>query len=160
LNGDAALYDRYLERSRRPDEISGSDARTFRAALPYFSDPALTQRTLAYATSPEVRAQDAPLVLGSLVNRPWTAAAAWEHIKNNWAGLQRTGMFQGVRRIVREANSFCDPRTRNDIAAFFEAHPTSGNERVAQQSLEGIDRCIALRDYQSKYLSDFLSTAK
>jgi len=156
LNGDAALYDRYLERSRRPDEISGSDARTFRAALPYFSDPALTQRTLAYATSPEVRAQDAPLVLGSLLNRPWTAAAAWEHIKNNWAGLQRTGMFQGVRRIVREANSFCDPRTRNDIAAFFEAHPTSGNERVAQQSLEGIDRCIALRDYQGKYLSDFL----
>ena len=69
-------------------------------------------------------------------------------------------MFQGVRRIVREANSFCDPRTRNDVAAFFDAHPTTGNERVTQQSLERIDRCIAMRDYQSKYLSEFLSKHK
>jgi aminopeptidase N len=160
LNGDAALYDRYLERSRRPDEGNDADARSFRGALPYFADPALTERTLAYATSGDVRSQDAPFVLGSLLNRPWTAPAAWEHIKKNWDELQRTGMFQGVRRIVREANSFCDPRTRHDVAAFFEAHPTTGNERVAQQSLERIDRCIALRDYQSKYLSDFLSKRK
>ena len=160
LNGDAALYDRYLRRSRQADDRSGSDARTFRAALPYFADPALTQRSLAYATSPEIRSQDAPAVLGSLLNRPWTAPAAWEHIKHNWDALQRTGMFQGVRRIVREANSFCDRRTRDDIAAFFEEHPATGNERVAQQSLERIDRCIALRDYQGKYLSDFLSQSK
>jgi aminopeptidase N len=159
LNGDAALYERYLARSRRSDERAG-DARNFRGALSLFADPELTKKTLEYATSPEVRAQDAPALLGELLNTPGTAAAAWDHIKTHWDTLQRTGMFQGIRRIVRETGSFCDMPTRKDLASFFEAHPVSGNERVAQQALERIDRCIALRDYQSKYLADFLKQPK
>jgi aminopeptidase N len=154
LNGDAALYERYLARSRRANE-EGGDARNFRGALSLFPDPDLTKKTLEYATSSEVRSQDTPALLGELLSTPGTAATAWDHVKTHWDTLQRTGMFQGVRRIVGGTANFCDVSMRNDLASFLATHPVSGNERVAQQALERIDRCVGLRDYQSKYLSGF-----
>ena len=159
VNGDAALYERYLERARGAGGRGGraGEAIAFRSALAYFADPALRTRTLAFVTSPDVRTQDSPGMLAGLLNRPEAAPDTWEHMKANWDTLQRTGVFQGMRTIIRATNNFCDQTTRNDLDQFFKTHPIGGNERLANQSLETIDRCIAMRTYQAKNLTDFLS---
>ena len=55
-SGDAALYDRYMAQLQK---VSGQPEEYYRFfnALSAFSDPALVQRTLAFAISPAVRTQ-------------------------------------------------------------------------------------------------------
>jgi len=52
--------------------------------------------------------------------------------------------------------AFCDARTRDDIRAFFTAHPLSSATRALSESLERIDNCIALREKQTPLLTEWL----
>jgi puromycin-sensitive aminopeptidase len=162
LTGDDALYNRYFNRARSAAGRAerGDNAFGFRVGLAFFPDPGLTKRTLEFATSPEVRTQDSPTILGVLLSRPWAAPDTWEHIKTHWDDLQKTGTFMGLRTIIGSTNDFCDRPARDDIARFFEVSRTAANERLARQSLETIDRCIAMRESQSISLSEFLKSVK
>ena len=159
LTGDEALYNHYLTRVRTQEGPGGrgGDAFGFRVGLTFFPDSVLTKRTLEFATSPEVRTQDSPTLLAVLMRRPWAARDTWEHVKTHWDDLQKTGTFMGLRTIIRSTNDFCDRPTRDDIARFFlETGRTTANERLGLQSLETIDRCIAMREHQALDLTAFL----
>jgi aminopeptidase N/puromycin-sensitive aminopeptidase len=91
-----------------------------------------------------------------MMDRPWAASETWAHVKSNWEGLQRTGVFQGVRSIVRSTDSFCDTSSRDDVEQFFKTHKIEANDRVARQALETIDRCIATRSGQAANLESWL----
>ena len=155
INGDAALYEKYFSR------MSGSTRReeaVYRRALTRFADPALARRTMEYATSTEVRSQDAPHILGQLMARPGAAAPTWAHVKKNWASLEKSlDIFQGLPNLVGAPQHFCDPASRADVEQFFTQHRVRGTERTIQQSLETIDRCIATRDRQSASLRRFFT---
>jgi hypothetical protein len=162
LTGDEALYKEYFNRARADGARGrrGDEAFGFRVGLAFFPDSAFTKRTLEFATSPEVRTQDSPTILGVLLRRPWAARDTWEHIKTHWDDLQRTGAFMGLRTIIRSTNDFCDRPARDDIARFFDATGrTTANERLGRQSLDTIDRCLAMREHQSSALSEFLKSA-
>ena len=156
MNGDQPLYERYVSRmtgsTRRDDEV------VYRRALTHFTDPALTKRTLDYATSADVRTQDAPDILRQLMARPWAVAPTWAHVKNNWASLEKSlDIFQGLPNVVGATQHFCDPASREDVERFFNLHRVRGTERTLTQALETIDRCIATKSRQSKNLSEFLN---
>jgi aminopeptidase N len=155
IDGDASLYEQYVGR------LAGSSSREqidFRNALAYFTDPVLQRRVLAYATSAEVRSQDAPDIIVELMQRPWSSRAAWEHVKQNWSALQQSlGVFQGLPQIVRSTQFFCDTASRDDVERFLADHAIRGTERAARQALEIVDRCIATRNEQAKSLAEFLA---
>ena len=65
--GDAALYDRYVAAAKASLNTPEQYYRLFNA-LASFRSPELAARTLAFALSPEVRSQDAPVLLGQLLN--------------------------------------------------------------------------------------------
>jgi len=153
IGGDEALYEKYMAQMRRAAQGRQS---AYRAALTYFTDPALTTRTLEFAMSSEVRAQDRPGLIAGLVTRPASSRDAWESVKANWDELQRTGVFQGLPAIVNSTASFCDQPLRDDVRHFFEAHPASALARNIRQSLETIDRCIRTRSQQGPNLIAYL----
>ncbi len=155
IGGDAALYDRYVSR------MTGTDSRdeesAYRRALVYFSDPAFTSRTLAYATSSEVRSQDAPYILSELMARPWSTASTWEHLKRNWSAIEKSvGVFQGLPAVISSTGHFCDPAAREDVERFFNQHAVRGTERMLLQATETIDRCVVTKSEQSRSLGEFL----
>jgi aminopeptidase N len=157
IDGDASLYETYF--ARMTSEGSRDEQIRFRDSLTYFSNPALRKRTLDYATSADVRTQDAPDIIGRLMARPWATSSAWEHIKASWTRLgQSLGVFQGLPMIVGSTAVFCDPASRNDVDSFLKQNPIRGTERSARQALETIDRCIATRTKQSKSLTEFLAS--
>ena len=156
IHGDTSLYEKYIARmigtSSRGEQIR------FRDSLAYFADPSLRKRTLDYATSSEVRTQDAPDIISTLMARPWAITSTWEHVKTHWTRLENVlGVFQGLPIVVGSTQSFCDVASRSDVERFFSQHSIRGTERTAQQALETIDRCIATRSQQSVNLSEFLS---
>jgi aminopeptidase N len=156
INGDAPLYEKYV--ARMVGGTSRDEQIRFRDSLAYFGDPALRQRTLEYATSTEIRTQDAPDIISAMMARPWAAPSTWEHIKSNWTRLGNLlGVFQGLPIVVGSTRSFCDVASRNDVERFLNESPIRGTERSAQQALETIDTCIATKNHQSKHLTEFLS---
>ncbi len=156
MNGDAPLYEKYISRMRSGD--TRDEEIRFRNSLAYFGDPTLRKRTLDYATSADVRTQDAPDIISALMARPWATASTWEHIKNNWTRVGKLlGVFQGLPIVVGSTGSFCDVASRDDVERFLNQNSIRGTERSAQQALETIDKCIATKTQQSKNLAEFLS---
>ena len=158
IEGDAALYNQYV--SRMEASSTAGDKLRYLAALAFFRDPALVARTLGHATSANIRTQDAPTLIRRLLQRPAASAATWTHLKTNWESVERSyGIFQGIPRVVEGLQHLCDTASKDDVARFFDAHPVAGTSRALQQSMESIDRCVAMKAAQGKNLAEFLAAA-
>jgi puromycin-sensitive aminopeptidase len=156
LSGNTGLYEKYMGRLQQLQSEPEEYYRYFNA-LPYFRDPALVQRTLAFALSADVRTQDTGLLIAALVAQPWSREAAWTFTKNQWAALtERLGVFQGVPAVVGALGSFCSTEAAADIRSFFQAHPVAAVERTLQTSIERVESCASLRERQSPALTKWL----
>jgi aminopeptidase N len=153
------LYNQYLARletlAAQPEEYY-----RFFNALPWFSDPALVQRTLKYAISPAVRTQDTGTLLAGLLTRPASREAAWAFIQAEWATLtQKLGTFQGIPTIIGALGSFCSTEAAAQVRQFFAKNPMPSAERTLQQSVERIENCAALVARQAPALTVWLTSA-
>jgi len=156
LNGDQALYDKYLTQISRTTQTRQEQLRT---ALTYFADPALQRRTMEYALSDQVRSQDFPYILAGLLSRPWSAHPAWEFVQANWSTLEsRLGVFQGLPAVIGATGAFCDQPTRDELQRFFGARRVRAIDRQTRQALEQVDSCIRTRNQQAASLNAFLKT--
>lgn len=154
VNGDRALYDQFLGRvktAKSPEEYY-----RYTYALTSFSDPALLERTLNYALSPEVRNQDVTGLIGSVLGNPAGRDLAWTFLKTHWAELQNKLSTWGGSGIVGSTSSFCDARSRDDVRQFFTQHKVEAAERALQQAIEHVNYCIDLRSQQESNLASWL----
>lgn len=159
LGGDAALYDRYLERIRalsaQPEEYY-----RFFGALPWFQDPALVRRTLTFAMSDEVRTQDTGQLISGLLTRPASRRTAWSFVKAQWPTLtEKLGTFQGIPGIIGALGSFCSTSDAADVREFFAKNPVPSSQRSLQQALERIEACAALVARQSPAVTTWLRSS-
>jgi aminopeptidase N len=157
--GDATLYDRYRAQlpklTDKPEEYY-----RFFYALASFRDPALVQRTLEFAISPDVRTQDTSSLIGGLISQPWSRDAAWTFVKANWDALTKSlGVFQGIPRIAASVGAFCSRDKAAEVEQFFQAHPVPAAERTLKQAFERIDTCVAVKERQAPAASAWLTMA-
>jgi aminopeptidase N len=129
-------------------------------ALSSFRDPALVQRTLQFALSPDVRTQDTATLIAGLLSRTSSQDAAWTFVKEHWDTLTKTlGVFQGVPRIAGAVGAFCTREKRAEVERFFKEHPVTAAERTLRQAFERIDSCVALKERQAPAASSWLASA-
>ncbi|HUU33221.1 MAG TPA: ERAP1-like C-terminal domain-containing protein, partial [Vicinamibacterales bacterium] len=153
--GDAALYDRYLAKVRASANTPDEYYRFFNA-LTAFPDPALAQRTLAFALTDQVRSQDAPSLIGQLLAGR-NGDAAWAFVQAQWEAITaKVGVFQGIPSIVGALGSFCSTGRSREIDTFFTAHAVPAAARSLRQALERIDSCAAVDVRQSPALTAWL----
>ncbi len=154
-DGDAALYDRMLEKQRQvktPEEFY-----VYLDALSSFRDPKLIERTLNRALSPEVRSQDAVGVISGIMEHAAGSELAWNFAKSHWSEIEKiVGGFAGAG-LVDAASSFCSAEQREQVQEFFTAHRVASAERGLQQSLERISDCADLKSQQSPQLAQWLN---
>jgi aminopeptidase N len=154
--GDAALYDQYFARLKATAAEPEMYYRYFNA-LQYFRDPALIDRTVAFALSSDVRSQDAGFVLAGLLASPWSRERTWAFVTREWPKLtERLDTFQGLPAIVNGTASFCSADAAANVKQFFTEHPLPTAERTIQQSLEKITGCAALKARQGPALKTWL----
>jgi aminopeptidase N len=158
-HGDARLFDALAGAAERAK--SPQDHYRYLNALSDFTDPALTDRALRMALSPEMRNQDAAAYLAQFLGDPGVNARAWAFLKANWTALApKITIFGGDTNIVGALGSFCDAAARTDIEAFFAAHKLPSAARGLQQSLETINNCIALKQRQEPVLTTWLQRSR
>jgi aminopeptidase N/puromycin-sensitive aminopeptidase len=155
IHGDAALYDQYLEQSRKaqvPEERY-----LYQEALSRFQDPALIQRTLEYSISPEVRTQDAGRMLGAMYGNPAARATTWQFVKTHWDQVQtKMGLALGGMRMIAGAGNFCDAAARADLEKVAAEHNIPLGSRGVRSALERINNCMELRSAQEERLATWL----
>jgi len=153
LEGDAALYDKYVEHmktAKTPEEYYN-----YFGALGQFPSAALAKRTIEFALSPEVKNQDLFYVSGLLTNVD-TQAAAWELFKSNFPAIKEKAGESLSGGFPTLAGVFCDAKLRDDSQEFFASQNLPGSERPLQNAKDEVNACIELRSLQQANLSGYL----
>ncbi|HVA74261.1 MAG TPA: M1 family metallopeptidase [Acidimicrobiales bacterium] len=116
----------------------------FLYALSEARQPDLIERTLVLAGSDEVRAQDAPFLIGSVLAHPGATRAAWTWIEANWDLLNERFTPQLILRIFEALQSVADPGVAQSVHEFCaESHMVISGPRL-DQILERLDINVAL----------------
>jgi aminopeptidase N len=155
LDGDAALYERYVEKVKSAADPEEHD--WYMYALTSFADPVLVRRTMDLALSDVVRSQDAKIVVAALLANSDTRRLAWQLTRERWPELhQKTGEFVGNTVIVGALGNFCDAATAAEVKTFFTTNTVPDAERTLQQSTERIQTCAATAAVQGPKLAEWL----
>jgi aminopeptidase N len=154
-NGDAVLYNKFVAAMKTAK--SPSVYYRYLYSLTAFRDPALVQRTIELALSPQIRSQDMPFLLaGSLMN-PAGRGVAWRSMETHWPQIEQKMSAFGPVILLYASGSFCDPQSRSQVNQFFTEHRLPGAQRALQQSLEQIDSCISFKAAQQPGLASWLT---
>ena len=145
-SGDRAVYDRMWELERAA-ELHEEKIR-FLISMARFQQEELLRETLERALTDDVRLQDTIFVVAAVAANNKGRSLAWEFLKEQWDEFDRRygGGGFGLMRLVAITNAFTTNEQRNDVEAFFEAHPTPAAERTIRQALERIALNVAWLD--------------
>ena len=154
-HGDRALQDALLNASDRAQ--APAEHYRYLYALAHFRDPALIDRALEYSLTSKLRSQDTAGFLARFLREEGARARTWAFIKQHWPDLaNRVAIVGGDTTVVTALGAFCDTTSRDDIKAFFAAHPLQSAARTLDQTVERIDNCVALRERQAPALAEWL----
>lgn len=152
--GDRAVYDRIWELERAA-ELHEEKIRLL-MSLARFQQQDLLRETLDRALTDDVRLQDTIFVVSAVAANNRGRDLAWDFLKEQWDEFDRRygGGGFGLMRLVAITNSFTTNEKRDDVAGFFENHPTPAAERTIRQALERIALNVAWLDRNRRELAD------
>ena len=153
-DGDEALYNKilgHLSQNKTQEETI-----LYGQALSLFDDPALLTRTLNFAISPAMRAQNAPRVIGAVMANPAGRQLAWDFIRQHWTEVEAKMSNYSEASMVNATAVFCDTAKRDEVQQFFTEHKIPAAERELKLALEQINACIDIRTSQQPLLQSWL----
>lgn len=155
--GDSSRYDEFkalLQAAATPQEEN-----RFLSALAGFRDIELLKRTLSSTLSGEVRTQDAPFLLASLIRNDVCAEEAWRFLKDNWQKVTETYPDAMVARVCGAVTALDRPELETDVQSFFAEHKVKSGEMAVAQALEQLRINVSLRERESLKLANHLVPA-
>jgi len=108
----------------------------------------------------EIRSQDAPYVIRSLLGSVYGRGLAWDFVKQNWQAMARqypesayTRMFEGIAGLV-------GVEWERDARAFFADNKIDLGGRTLAQYLEQLRVAVAFQEREAEPLAAYLSRQK
>ncbi len=144
--GGVAEYEAYLARYRDP--ATPQDEMRYLYALAGFTDPELVQRTLRLCLG-EVRTQNAPFLLSSLLAGRESGPASWRFVAENWDTLVGRFPDNTIPRMLDALRwLLAPPGIDDEVRSFLAAHPLRTGQRSVEQTLErfGVNVAFARRE--------------
>ncbi len=154
-SGGQAEYAEFLEgfkQSRIPQE-----ERRYLFSLAGFRDPALIRQTLHLTVNGDVRSQDAPYLMRSLLMNVHARDLAWGFLKDHWETMEHRYPLSGLRRMCEGIIALATPDLEADVRAFFTGRSISLGGKTVEQYLEQLRVAVAFRERASVSLAASLS---
>ncbi len=155
-SGDASLYEQI--QSKLASAVTPQQKSMYRSTLLQFNDPALIQRSLQWAMSPQVRSQDRFGFLAGLLASDEARPIVWPYVKEHWGEIEKNVPPFQMGVMAFGMSRVCTATERDEVKTFFASHPLPGLERRVRQSIERIDSCITFHNEQAPNLAAFLGS--
>jgi puromycin-sensitive aminopeptidase len=153
--GGEAEYDTFLSRYRSP--ATPQEENRYLYALASFTDPALASRTFELALT-EVRSQNAPFVLQSLVANRISGPAAWLRVTEEWDTLVAKFPSNILPRMLDGVRGLCGSKELADqVTEFVVAHPLPAGGKTVEQILERLAVNVAFGERERDGLAATLT---
>jgi puromycin-sensitive aminopeptidase len=156
--GDIARYDAFLGRFRSAK--TPQEEQRYLYALAGFRPAPLVRGTLDRTLNGEIRTQDAPFVIRSLLTSVHGRALAWEFFKANWERMNQAFPMTGVRRMCDGATGLATPEWERDVRDFFTQKRVDLGGKTLQQILEQLHIAVRLREREGAALHEYLAPRK
>ena len=131
-------YEALLARFRSPSDPI--EEQRYLDSLSYLRDLQLVAETCELCLT-EIRSQDAPYLLRSLLTNRVAGPQVWEFVSGHWDTLLERYPANSITRML-EVSRLCQldsdgtPGLSRRVTAFCAAHPLGGQQRAVDQSLE------------------------
>jgi puromycin-sensitive aminopeptidase len=155
--GDARRYDEFLARFR--GAATPQEEQRYLYALTTFQPVELLEQTLGRTINGEIRTQDAPFVVRSLLMSVYGRERAWEFVKANWDTMDRLYPKHGTRRMAEGVTGLVTPELEADVHRFFAERKIDLGGKTLAQYLEQLRVAVTLRERSLTALSSYLAAS-
>jgi puromycin-sensitive aminopeptidase len=154
--GDATRYEEFDKRFRTA--ATPQEERRYLFSLASFQPTSLLERTLARTISGEIRTQDAPFLVSSILGSVYGRELAWAFLKTNWGKMDQMFPKQGMRRMCGGIGSLATPELERDVRDFFATRKIDLGGKTLEQYLEQLRIAVTVRERDSRALRKYLNT--
>ena len=123
---------------------SPQEEQRFLFALAETRSPGLRQRTLAMMLGDDVRSQDAPLAIATVMTQPGAASQAWDWVEAHWEDLESRMPHSLLVRILEATSSFLEPAAAGRVKEFCATRKLTVSPVRLAQILERLEVNVAL----------------
>jgi puromycin-sensitive aminopeptidase len=155
--GDAALYERYLERKRTSATDDPEEEERFLFGLTSFEDAALVERTLALTFTDDVRPQDRAFVLARLLGVCHARLATWRFVRDHWDTRILTMDPMLRQYVIRGMAQLTPAAIADDVGTFLDRHVTDDTRETTAQAREQLRIDAAASRRVAAELTTFLT---
>ena len=154
--GGEAEYETMREQLRRA--ATPQDEIRYLYALAATEAPSLLVRTLEMCLTQEVRTQDAPYLLATILGSRAGHRPAWEFLTGRWEDLVARFPRNSIPRMLEAVSAIADPDLAPAIHRFLDDHPVPQGERQLAQASERLDINVAFGQRVGSSLAGELSS--
>lgn len=150
-NGDAERYDEFTNEFRTAS--TPQDEQRYLFALAGFRLTDLLSRTLDKSINGEVRTQNAPYLVQSVLSNPYGRKLAWEFMQKNWDEMVRLYPENAVPRMCEGITSLVSKDLEDQVVRFFSTHKVKQGGKTIDQHLEKLHVAVLMKEREAKALS-------
>jgi puromycin-sensitive aminopeptidase len=144
--GDVARYQEFKQHfksARTPQE-----EQRYLFSLANFRLPEVLRQTMDMTLNGEVRTQNAPYLMHSLLYNPISRYEAWDFVKKNWEAMVQKYPDSALPRMCEAIVGLLDRQA--EVNAFFEQHKPRLGNKIIDQHLERLAVAVEFRKREGK----------
>jgi puromycin-sensitive aminopeptidase len=147
-SGDAARYQQFKKHFKSAH--TPQEEQRYLFSLANFSDMSLLRQTMEMTLNGEVRTQNSPYLLHSLLANHTSRVEAWEYIKSNWETIVGKFPDSALPRMCEAINGLLD--RQKEVEDFFQQHKVRLGGKLIDQHLERLGVAVAFRQREGAKL--------
>jgi len=153
--GGKAEYEEFLthvKTAKTPQE-----EQRYLFALAAFCPADLFEHTLAMTLNGEVRTQNAPYLMRSLLLNTDGREHAWAFMKEHWQEMLRHYPDNSIVRMCEGIISLVTPKLEADVRDFFAAHPVKLGSKTMEQHMEKLHIAVTCKQREGTNLEAYFA---
>ena len=155
FTGDEARYEEFSGRFRQA--TTPQEERRYLFSLAAFRRPELLERTLTKTLTDEIRTQDAPFLVSSLLQNVYIREKAWKFVKSNWERMDKLFPKSGLRRMCGGLTGLSTPELEQDVRHFFASRKIDLGGKTLEQNLEQLHIAVQFREREREAIRAVLA---
>lgn len=142
--GNTADYEKFHAKFKQAQ--TPQDETRYLFALAAFRQQDLMDRTLRMTLNGEVRTQNAPYLMRSLLLNKDIREKSWSFMKEHWEEMLRQYPDNSIPRMCEGLVGLVTAELEWDVKAFFAAHPVKQGTKQMEQHLERLRIAVACKE--------------